>query len=109
LNCGVLLIGSDKPTIILLNKFVRVGIVTKWKDLGRHLLGSSHSAQLDIIELNSPKNVEECCTKMFEYWLDVDPTSTWDKLITALQYTGLNTLSERIKTDLLKGTVCSIT
>jgi len=83
---------------------VRVDVVTKWKDLGRHLLGSSYAGQLDVIELNSPKNVEECCTKMFEYWLKLDPTATWDKLIAALQSVGLNTLSERIKMDVLKPT-----
>ena len=97
------MLGSDRPTIGLLNKFLRVDVVTKWKDLGRCLLGPSHTGQLDVIELNSPKNVEECCTKMFECWLNVDPFATWDKVIAALRYIGLNTLSERIKTDLLKG------
>jgi len=81
-----------------------VNVVTKWKDLGRHLLGTSHSGKLDVIELNSPNNVEECCTKMFEFWLDINPIATWDKFITALQNTGLNTLSERIKMDVLKPT-----
>jgi len=77
--------------------------VTKWKDLGLQLLGSRHAGKLDVIEANSPKNVEECCTKMFQYWLDVDPTATWNKLIAALKEIGLNTLSEKITMDLLKG------
>ena len=77
--------------------------MTKWKDLGIHLLGSGHSGKLDVIETNSPKNVEECCTNMFQYWLDVDPTATWNKLISALKEIGLNTLSEKLTMDLLKG------
>lgn len=97
-----LLIGFDKPTIGLLNTFVRMDVITKWKDLGIQLLGSSHSKQLNVIKLNNPNSVEECCTKMFEYWLDVDPTATWDKLIAALQHIGLNTLSQKVKINLLK-------
>ena len=77
--------------------------MTKWKDLGLQLLGSRHAGKLDVIEANSPKNVEECCTKMFKNWLDVDPTATWNKLIAALKEIGLNTLSEKITMDLLKG------
>ena len=75
----------------------------KWKDLGIQLLGSSHSGKIDVIELNSPKNVEECCTKMFQCWLNVDPTATWNKLILALKEIGLDCLSEKIKVDVLKG------
>ena len=96
-------LGSDRPTIALFNQFVRLGVVTKWKDLGIHLLGSSLSGKLDAIEANSPKNVEECCTNMFQCWLNRDPTATWNKLISALQEIGLNILSEKIKVDLLKG------
>ena len=99
-----LLIGSDRPTIALFNKFVRVGVVKKWKDLGVQLLGSSHFGQLDVIELDNPNSVEERCTKMFQYWLDVEPTATWNKLILALKEIGLNTLSEKITIDILRGT-----
>ena len=77
--------------------------MTKWKDLGVKLLGSSHTGKLNVIEANSPKNVEECCTNMFQYWLDVDPTATWNKLIAALKEIGLNTLSEEIIMNLLNG------
>ena len=99
-----MVLGSDRPTIALFNQFVRVSVVTKWKDLGVQLLGSSHSGKLDVIEANSSKNVEECCTNMFKYWLDVEPTATWNKLILALKEIGLNTLSEKITIDILKGT-----
>ena len=77
--------------------------MTKWKDLGVKLLGTSLSGKLNVIEANSPKNVEECCTNMFQYWLDVDPTATWNKLIVALKEIGLNTLSEEIIRNLLNG------
>ena len=76
----------------------------KWKDLGTQLLGPSHSGQLDVIELDSPNSVEERCTKMFQFWLDVEPaTATWNRLISALKEIGLNALSEKIKLDFLKG------
>ena len=82
--------------------------MTKWKDLGVQLLGSSHSGKLDVIELDSRNSVEECCTKMFQCWLDVDPTATWNKLILALKDIGLNTLSEKITMDLIKSMLVNI-
>ena len=88
---------------------MRTSVVLIWKDLGRHLFGSNYAGHVDVIESDSPKNVQECCTKMFEYWLQVDLTATWDKLITALEYLGLNNLSERIKMDVLKSTYSKLT
>ena len=40
---------------------------------------------------------------MFQCWLNVDPTATWNKLILALKEIGLDCLSEKIKVDVLKG------
>ena len=97
-------IGSDKPTIKLLIKHVRLNIASRWYDLGTQLLSSDQCKKLDTIELDHRNNVEMCCTKMLVFWLEVDATATWDKLIKALQCVGLDAVAETINQVVLKGT-----
>ena len=42
---------------------------------------------------------------MFKYWLNVDKTASWDKLITALRHISHVTLAEEIKAMTYKGDV----
>ena len=42
---------------------------------------------------------------MFKYWLKVDKTASWDKLITALRHISHVTLAEEIKAMTSKGGV----
>ena len=62
-------IGTDRPTLKLLNEFVRNDIAFKWEDLGVMLLDESQRSTLNNIAKNKHK-VEDCCTKLFIYWLD---------------------------------------
>ena len=96
-------VGTDQPTIRLLNHHVRDKIAPKWRNLGIELLNEEQCAKLDVIEGNHPQNVERCCTEIFEYWLRVDPQASWKKLIIALEQIDENVLAESIMTDVLKG------
>ena len=42
---------------------------------------------------------------MFNYWLKVDKTASWDQLITALRHVHHVTLAEKIKAMTYKGGV----
>ena len=42
---------------------------------------------------------------MFNYWLDVDKTASWDKLIAALKHISQVALAEKIKAMTSKGDV----
>jgi len=42
---------------------------------------------MDILESDNPKDCKECCSKMFEAWLDenTQENTTWEILINALE------------------------
>ena len=80
-------------------------IAPYWLDLGLQLLEEKNNPKLNIIEKNNPKDIEACCQEMFEYWLRVDERASWDKLISALQAIGQNTLAANIKQNILKGNI----
>ena len=91
-----------------MNIHVKREIAPKWYDLGLQLLQGEHRHELNIIKTNNIQNVEVCCREMFEYWLRVDETASWDKLISALQAIGQNTLAANIKQNILKGNIIFI-
>ena len=96
-------VGTDTPTIRLLNNHVRGDIAPRWYDLGIQLLNEEQCAKLNIIKDNHPQDAEKCCTEMFEYWLRVDVDASWNKLITALKMIDEIALAEKIETDVLRG------
>ena len=67
------------------------------------LLDAEQHDQLEIIDCNHPNNVEECCSKMFNHWLTVDPDATWDKLLNALETIDHNVLAKSIQINILQG------
>ena len=71
----------------------------KWKDIGIQLLKAKHQNALDVIEMNNKANVEECCKRMIDKWLNTDKNAKWDQLIKALKRTGVSliTLANEIK------------
>ena len=100
-----LYIGTDKPTIKLLNSHVKDKIASKLQDLGTELLNEEQCTQLSIIEENHSQNVERCCIEMFWYWLNADLQASWNKLIYALEQINENALAMNIKMDVLKDSV----
>ena len=96
-------IGTDKPTLKLLSKYVKPIIAPQWRDLGVQLLLDKSTPKLNIIEKDNSKDIEACCREMFEYWLGVDEGASWNKLINALEEIGQNALAASIKQNVLKG------
>ena len=96
--------GTDKPTIKCLMKY-RGKISPHWYALGTQLLEEKYCHQLKVIQKNSPHDVESSCSKMLEYWLDVNPKANWNMLINALEEIGQNALASQIKEEMLKGKV----
>ena len=96
-------LGSDKPTVRLLNMHVRDKVAPKWFELGMQLLSSKQSEKLNIIRQDHPADTNTCCTEMFRHWLDVDTEASWNKLIAALEQIGYNALAEIIRINVLKG------
>jgi len=47
-------------------------------------LGLSSGA-LDIIEHDHMHEVSRCCKAMFEMWLQIDLTASWEKLFTIIE------------------------
>ena len=96
-------VGSDKPTIKLLNMHVRVKVAPIWFDLGVQLLSTEQSEKLNIIRQDYPADTNMCCTEMFKYWLEVDTEASWNKLIAALEQIDHNALAEIIRRNVIKG------
>ena len=67
------------------------------------LLNHEQVKQLKIIQFNNPRDSEKCCVELFDYWLQVDSTASWSKLITALQYIDHDVLASKIKRMISKG------
>ena len=81
------------------------GIADHWYDVGLELLDQSYEHKLNIIKANHRNDVEECCHKMLQYWLQVDVEASWNKLIYSLEIIGLTTTAARVKQDILLGKV----
>ena len=92
----------NKPSEKEFNKHIRDKVATDWYYLGEQL-GIPHE-QLNIIKKDNNSDIKMCCTYTFQYWLQVDTTANWNKLIKALEDIKHNALAESIKVKILKGT-----
>ena len=86
-----------------MNYHVKIEVSPQWYDLGAQLLNAEQAKKLDVIRADHPGDSEKCCTAMFNFWLQVDTTASWDKLITALQHIGHDVLAEKIRKITVKG------
>ena len=103
-NSAVILKGSDKPKIKEINNYgIRDGVATDWHNLGVQLIPDHLQRQLGIIRADNPGDAKECCTIMFEYWLQVDTTASWNKLIEALRKINNLQLIDDICKSVLQG------
>ena len=87
----------DRPTMGQLRHVMRnerIEIATNWYDLGLELV-HSHSI-LKVIETNHPSDVETCCCKMFQKWLERTPDASWNQLITALNNIEMKTAANAV-------------
>ena len=95
---------TDKPTLKeIIDYEIRDQVATEWHDLGVQLLPDNLRVQLGIVRNNHPGDTKACCTEMVEYWLEVDTTASWNKLIEALRRINKNQLAEDIRKRILQG------
>ena len=59
-----------------------------WKVIGTLL--DLPNGELQAIEAGYPTNVQWCCNRMLEKWLEMDTTATWGKLFTVLESSVLS-------------------
>ena len=59
---------------------------TKWYNLGLQL--GIEDTELDVIEENSPKDIDTCKRKMFKAWLKITPNPSYQQLVEALKTVG---------------------
>ena len=69
------------------------------------MLNAEQAKKLNVIQSDHPGDSEKCCTALFNYWLQVDTTASWDKLIMALNHIGQDVLANTIKTMTIKGMI----
>ena len=95
------IIGNNRPTLKLLNKF-KDSVGTKWYDLGIELLDDKDCDKLDAIQSDHSKDVSSCCTQMFKLWLNLQPSASWNQLIQALREPniGKDGLAKEIETKI---------
>ena len=92
---------TDFPDDKYLNQYVREKVcaagTTKWRDLGIALMGQKAATGLDVIKVNYPNNVEECCSRMFNKWRQKTTTGSWGKLLQALKEVKLMELVSELE------------
>ena len=86
----------ERPTIKYLNR-LRKDVCAHWYDLGIELLSDSPVAKLNTISENNQKDVNKCCTQMFQLWLETSNSATWNDLLNALKQLQLCDLVTKIE------------
>ena len=89
----------QEPKLDDLNRSVRPKVARRWRDLGIELLSAVENGveKLDIIRENNPRDVEACCTEMFQFWLDNANDASWRKLVEAVKIIGYNVLAKDLE------------
>jgi len=78
--------------------------------LGIELLEADDVKKLNTIQSEHPADLDICCTKLFELWLDTQPKASWNQLIKSLRQPGvdLGHLATKIEQMLLQPTPGSV-
>ena len=97
---SIFFVGLERPKLKYLNRY-KTDISGHWHDLGVELLDDSNVKQLDNIAENN-KEVDKCCTKMFQLWLDTKASATWNDLLEALRELKLSDLASKIEKAIYK-------
>ena len=99
-----LCVGTDRPALKYLNKYVKADIASEWHDIGVELLDVEDESVLNAIKNNFPGDVNKCTAEMLQLWLARRPEASWNCLIEALREPNikLNTLATKIEGMLCK-------
>ncbi|XP_065918941.1 protein NLRC5-like [Dysidea avara] len=74
---------TSTPLLKDLYQYITPDYAADWKVIGT-LLGLP-SGELKSIEAGYPTNVKWCCNQMLEKWLEVEPSASWNKLLSVIQ------------------------
>ena len=80
-----LYVGSDRPLLKDLHRYVVNKAAPEWRYLGYALLPHKQHPVIDSIAASHPGDVATCCMRVLERWLDTDADPTWNQLISALK------------------------
>ena len=89
----------EKPSLKDLSTFVAPNVDHKWYGLGVQLFDDKDVKVLTSIELDYRGDVDACCIKMFERWLEIVPNASWGQLIDGLK--APNVKLHKLANDLL--------
>ena len=97
----ILLTVSSAPLLKDLYEYVTPEYATDWKTIG--ILLGLFSEDMNIIEYDKRHVAVHCCNAMWEKWLEVDKTATWEKVFAAIKSPALcrSTLSCKYVTTVI--------
>ena len=101
-----ILIGTDRPALKYLYRYVKTNITAKWYDIGVELFDVEDESVLDTIKINYPGDSEKCAGEMLRLWLEKKPDATWNQLIQTFREPNIKlvTLASKIE-SLLSGII----
>ena len=93
---------NDCPNDQFLNKYVITKLcaagISKWRELGIVLMPEQDiAAGLEVIRIDHPNNVKECCSKMFSEWRQRCPKASYKHLIDGLKEINLIQLASEVE------------
>ena len=97
-------IGTDRPELKYLYRYVRPLIYTHWLEIGIELLGEVNILNLSVIRENNRDDGQICAVKMLHLWLQSSEDASWNELIQVLRqpHMGLSVLASKIENMLVK-------
>ena len=96
---------EECPTIrhllrVMRNEFLAI----KWYELGVELLPPNKNKVLQVIKADHPNDVNACCHKMLQTWLNMKPDASWGQLVAALEEIGLGSAANAVSSQYIPGT-----
>ncbi|XP_065907955.1 uncharacterized protein [Dysidea avara] len=91
---------NDSPKLKHLHRYKKQ-ISSNWYDLGVELLDDCYE-ELNAVRQNYPSDVDMCCSRMLQLWLQKSKKTNWHQFIKALIRIGLTDLAHKIKVKLNK-------
>ena len=94
---------DDRPKEIYLGRHIRPQLCAAcdvntqlWKDLGRELMPDAET-ELSTISVQHRSNVVDCCSSLFQLWLQRKSNASWKELLDALKKVNQNYLATQIE------------
>ena len=97
-------VGTERPALKYLNRYVRDDITGKWHDIGVELFDVEDERKLNTIKIDYSRDTNKCTAEMLLLWLERKDAS-WNRLLEALRAPNikLEALASKIEGMLIKG------